>query len=46
VVNDALAALYPWGKDPPVPIVYEAAWELEPVWTQRLEEIMFVSARD
>jgi hypothetical protein len=35
----ALAMLYPRGKDPPpVPIVQEAGWAPEPVWTQRLEE--------
>jgi hypothetical protein len=26
------------GKGPPVPIVQEAGWAPEPVWTQRLEE--------
>jgi hypothetical protein len=26
------------GKEPPVPIVKEAGWTPEPVWTQRLEE--------
>jgi hypothetical protein len=25
------------GKGPPIPIVQEAAWTSEPVWTQRLE---------
>jgi hypothetical protein len=30
-------ALLP-GKEPPVPIVQEAVWAPEPVWTQRLEE--------
>jgi hypothetical protein len=30
-------ALLP-GKEPPVPIVQEAGWAPEPVWTQRLEE--------
>jgi hypothetical protein len=34
----ALAALYPWGKDPPVPFGQEAGWAPEPVWTHRLEE--------
>jgi hypothetical protein len=33
----ATAALYPRGKDP-VPIVQEAGWAPEPVWTQRLQE--------
>jgi hypothetical protein len=28
----------PPGKVPPVPIVQEAGWAPEPVWTQRLEE--------
>jgi hypothetical protein len=28
----------PPGKEPPVPIVQEAGWDPEPVWTQRLEE--------
>jgi hypothetical protein len=28
----------PPGKGPPVPIVQEARWAPEPVWTQRLEE--------
>jgi hypothetical protein len=29
------------GKGPPVPIVQEAGWDPEPVWTQRLQEISF-----
>jgi hypothetical protein len=29
------------GKRPAVPIVQEAGWASEPVWTQRLEEISF-----
>jgi hypothetical protein len=37
----ALAVLYPWGKDPPVPIGQEAGWAAEAVWTQRLEEKSF-----
>jgi hypothetical protein len=41
----ATAALYP-GKEPPVPIVQEAGWALEPVWTQRLEEKSLASAGD
>jgi hypothetical protein len=32
----APAALLPLGKGPPVPIVQEAGWAPEPVWTQRL----------
>jgi hypothetical protein len=31
---------------PPVPIVQEAGWAPEPVWTQRLEEKSFASAGD
>jgi hypothetical protein len=42
----ALAALYPRGKDPPVPIVQEAGWAPEPVWTQRLEETSSASVGD
>jgi hypothetical protein len=42
----APAALYPRGKDPPVPIVQEAGWAPEPVWTQRLEEKSFAPAGD
>jgi hypothetical protein len=34
----APAAYLPLGKGPPVPIVQEAGWAPEPVWTQRLEE--------
>jgi hypothetical protein len=34
----APAALLPPGKGPPVPIVQEAGWASEPVWTHRLEE--------
>jgi hypothetical protein len=37
----APAALLPPGKGPPVPIVQEAGWAPEPVWTQRLEENSF-----
>jgi hypothetical protein len=37
----AWAVLYPWGKDPPVPIAQEAGHAPEPVWTQRLEEKFF-----
>jgi hypothetical protein len=33
-------ALVP-GKGPPVPIVQEAGWAPEPVWTQRLQEKSF-----
>jgi hypothetical protein len=33
------------GKDP-VPIVQEAGWTPEPVWTQRIEEKSFASAGD
>jgi hypothetical protein len=31
----------PPGKGPPVPIVQEAGWAPEPVWTQGLEETSF-----
>jgi hypothetical protein len=33
------------GKGPPVPIVQEAGWAPEPVWTQRLEEKSFCLRR-
>jgi hypothetical protein len=33
-------------KGPPVPIVQEARWAPEPVWTQRLEEKSLSSAED
>jgi hypothetical protein len=35
VVSVAPAVLLPLGKGPPVPIVQEAGWAPEPVWTQR-----------
>jgi hypothetical protein len=38
-------ALVP-GKRPPVPIVQEAGWTQEPVWTQKLKEKSFASAGD
>jgi hypothetical protein len=41
----APAALYPLGEDP-VPIVQEAGWATEPVWTQSVEEKSFASVRD
>jgi hypothetical protein len=31
-------------KGPPVPIVQEAGWAPEPVWTQKLEEKSFAPA--
>jgi hypothetical protein len=34
------------GKGPPVPIVQEAGWPPEPVWTQRIEEKSFAPAGD
>jgi hypothetical protein len=40
--HHAPAALYP-GKGPTVPIVQEAGWAPEPVWTQRLEEKSLLS---
>jgi hypothetical protein len=36
----------PPGKEPPVPIVQEAWWAPEPVWTQRLEEKPSASVGD
>jgi hypothetical protein len=36
----------PPGKGPPVPIVQEAGWAPEPVWTQRLQEKSFAFAGD
>jgi hypothetical protein len=42
----APAALLPPRKGPPVPIVQEAGWAPEPVWTQRLEEKSFAPAGD
>jgi hypothetical protein len=38
--------ILPPGKGPQEPIVQEAGWSPEPVWTQTLEEIPFVSAGD
>jgi hypothetical protein len=42
----APAALLPPGKGPPVPTGQKAGWAPDPVWTQRLEEKLFASARD
>jgi hypothetical protein len=42
----APAALLPPGKVPQVPIVQDAGWAPEPVWTQRLEEKSFAPAGD
>jgi hypothetical protein len=42
----APAALLPPGKGPPVPIVQEAGWAPEQVWTQRQQEKSFVPAGD
>jgi hypothetical protein len=36
----------PPGKEPSVPIVQEAGWVPEPVWTQRLEEKCSASVGD
>jgi hypothetical protein len=44
--HHAPAALLPPGKGPPVPIVQEAGWALEPVWTQRLKEKSFAPRRE
>jgi hypothetical protein len=41
----APAALLPPVKGPPVPIVQEAGWAPEPVWTQRIEEKSFRHCR-
>jgi hypothetical protein len=43
--HHAPAALYPRGK-PRYPIVQEAGWAPEPVWTQRLEEKSLVPVGD
>jgi hypothetical protein len=43
--SDPGRALSP-GKGPPVPIVQEAGWAPEPVWTQRIEEKSFAPAGD
>jgi hypothetical protein len=42
----APAALLPPGKGPPVPVVQEAGWASEPVWTQRIEEKSLAPAGD
>jgi hypothetical protein len=42
----APAALLPPGNGPPVPIIQEAGWASEPVWTQRIEEKSFAPAGD
>jgi hypothetical protein len=34
------------GKEPPVPIVQQAGWAPEPVWSQSLEEKSIASAGD
>jgi hypothetical protein len=46
--SHAPAALYPRGKDPPppVPIVQEAGWASEPVWTERIKEKSLAPAGD
>jgi hypothetical protein len=44
--HHAPAALLPPGKGPPVPIVQEAGWAPELVWTQRLEEKSSAPAGD
>jgi hypothetical protein len=42
----APAALLPPEKGPSVPIVQEAGWSPEPIWTQRLEEKSFAPRRE
>jgi hypothetical protein len=44
--HHAPTALYPRGKAPPVPIVQEAGWAPEPVWTKRIEEKSCAPAGD
>jgi hypothetical protein len=44
--NHAPAALLPPGKEHPLPIVQEAGWASEPVWTQRIEEKSSAPAGD
>jgi len=46
VVSVTPPARFTTGEEPPVPIGQEAGWAPEPVWTQRLEEKTFASARD
>jgi hypothetical protein len=41
-----LGRALPPEKGPPVPIVQEAGWAPEPVWTKRLEEKSFAPAGD
>jgi hypothetical protein len=41
-----LGRALPLGKRPPVPIVQEAGWTPEPVWTQRIEEKSSAPAGD
>jgi hypothetical protein len=41
-----LGRALPPGKGPPVPIVQEAGWAPEPVWTQGLEEKSSASVGD
>jgi hypothetical protein len=40
----APAVLLPPGKGPPLPIVQEAGWAPDPVWTQRIEKKSFAPA--
>jgi hypothetical protein len=44
VVSVTLRPRFASGKGPPVPIVQEAGWAPEPVWTQRIEEKSFTSS--
>jgi hypothetical protein len=46
VVSNTPRLRFSPGKGPPVPIVQEAGWAPELVWTQSLEEKSFASAGD
>jgi hypothetical protein len=46
VVSVTPGRALPPRKGTSVPIVQEAGWAPEPVWTQRLEEISFAFAGD
>jgi hypothetical protein len=46
VISVAPQPRFPPGKEHPLPIVQEAEWTSELVWTQRLDEKYFASAGD